>query len=150
MSRISATATIVVSDVPGLLAKVATGLFAGVSDAAVIVETAAKQNCPVDTGALQESIDTKVFRGVQNAQGGGSLSSGLFSVTAEVAPHEPYAAYVEFGTGHRGASSPGAGAGPYSSSWPGMAAQPYMRPAADENRENCVDAIRSAVQEALA
>ena len=145
MSRISATATIVVGDVPGLLAKVGTGLFTGVGDAAAIVETAAKQNCPVDTGALRESIDTQMYRGVQNAQQGGSLASSLFSVTAEVAPHEDYAAYVEFGTGRRGAASAGAGPFEYRQDWPGMTAQPFLRPAADDNQEAAVDAEKNGL-----
>jgi hypothetical protein len=46
----------------------------------------------------------------------------------------PHAAYVEFGTGQRGAASAGAGNGPYSETWPGMPAQPYLRPALDTAR----------------
>ena len=126
-------------------------LMTGLSqeDAAAIVEGAAKQNCPVDTGALRESIHTDIYRGAEAAQRGGSLASSLFSVVAEVQPDMPYAGYVEFGTGRRGAGSPGAGPFEYRESWPGQAAQPYMRPAADDNRDACVEAIKSAVQDAL-
>lgn len=41
----------------------------------------------------------------------------------------PHAAYVEFGTGIRGAAT-GRFAGGYDGEWPGMEAQPYMYPAA--------------------
>jgi HK97 gp10 family phage protein len=149
VSQLSAKVTITVGDVPGLLAKVAMGTYNGVSDGAQIVETAAKENAPVATGALRDSIDTTVVRGIQNTQGGGPLNSSLFGVTATVAPHTDYDVYVEFGTGRRGAASPGAGEGPYDPNWPGMAAQPYMRPAADDNRDAVVDAITSGVAEAL-
>jgi HK97 gp10 family phage protein len=149
MSRITATARIVVGNVPGLLAKVGGGLWDGVGDAAVIVEGAAKQNCPVDTGALRDSIATQMYRGAEAAQRGGSLASSLFSVVAEISPDMPYSVYVEFGTGRRGAASPGAGPFEYKESWPGQVAQPYMRPAADDNRDAAVEAIKSAVQSAL-
>ena len=45
---------------------------------------------------------------------------------------------VELGTGVRGASSPGAGPGPYKLSWPGMAARPYLRPAWDQHRREVI------------
>jgi HK97 gp10 family phage protein len=149
MSQLGAKVTVSSGDIPGLLAKVAMGAYNGVSDAGAIVETAAKANAPVATGALRDSIDTQVLRGVQNAQAGGSLNSSLFSVTAMVSPHTDYAVYVEFGTGRRGEASPGAGEGPYDPNWPGMVAQPYMRPAADDNRDACVDAITAGLKDAL-
>jgi HK97 gp10 family phage protein len=149
MSRVSAKVTITVGDVPGLIAKVSMGTYNGVSDGAQIVETAAKENAPVRTGELRDSIDTTVTRGIQNVQGGGPLNASLFGVTATVAPHTDYDVYVEFGTGRRGAASPGAGEGPYDPNWPGMAAQPYLRPAADDNRDAVVDAITAGVAEAL-
>jgi len=77
----------------------------------------AKTYCPVDTGALRDSIDM-------------TLSDDKRS--AVIAPGVPYDAYVEFGTGIRGAASPGAGPFNYDANWPGMVAQPYMRPALDE------------------
>ncbi len=47
-----------------------------------------------------------------------------------------HAGYVEFGTGIRGSSSAGASDKvSYSSTWPGMAAQSYMRSSADELRQ---------------
>lgn len=133
----------------GLLAKVGQALYDGVLDAATIVEEEAISRCPVDTGALVSSISIDIQRGIQSAKAGGPLHSSLFSVSAQVAPHTDYAAYVEFGTGVRGAASAGAGPGPYNPSWPGMVAQPYMRPALDNNRGAAEDAIKSAVADAL-
>jgi HK97 gp10 family phage protein len=56
--------------------------------------------------------------------------------TAAVVFDSPHAAFVEFGTGIRGAASPGAGDVEYSSTWPGMAAQPYLRPAYDAKKND--------------
>jgi len=56
-----------------------------------------------------------------------------------------YAGYVEFGTGRRGAASPGAGPFPYRQSWPGMAAQPYCRPALDIGRSQVLTAWQAAL-----
>ena len=150
MPTISATATFKINpNTSGLLARVGTGLFDGVSAGAKLIEDAAIQRCPVDTGALVSSISTSVTRGIQSATAGGPISSSIFAVQGIVAPHEPYAAYVEYGTGRRGASSAGAGKGPYSENWPGMVAQPYMRPALDENRDAVVETVRESVKSAL-
>ena len=150
MPKFSASATFKVSpNIGGLLARVGTGLYDGVSAGAAIIEASAKEKCPVDTGALQGSISTNVTRGIQLAVAGGPISSSLFAVQGVVAPHMDYAAYVEFGTGQRGAASPGAGEGPYSPNWKGQAAQPYMRPSLDENREQVVDTIRESVADVL-
>ena len=93
-----------------------------VQESAELIEQRAKELCPVDTGALQESITT-------------TLVDGHKTVMAFVGSDLHYAPYVEFGTGIAGASSPGAGKGPYSPTWPGMRAQPYLRPALDESKE---------------
>lgn len=87
------------------------------SQEAVVSE--AQTICPVDTGELVASIATGPI------EVKGTVVTGTVEATA------PYAAYVEWGTGIRGAASLGAGPGPYSPSWPGMASQPYMRPALD-------------------
>lgn len=100
-----------------------------------LIEGPAKEYCPVDTGALQASITSTVE----------DLDSG---VRGSVGPNMPYAAFVEFGTGERGAASPGAGAGPYGAR-PGMPAIPYMRPALDENRGNVLELFRQNIAEAL-
>ena len=100
--------------VPALVDSVEEGCEAVVAEAQTIV--------PVDTGALKESIHTASVELVGS------------TVQGHVVADEPYAAYVEYGTGQRGAASPGAGPGPYSPSWPGQMAQPYMRPALDTAR----------------
>lgn len=94
-----------------------------------LMETAAKALCPVDTGDLRDSITTEIDE------------SGK-TIIGRVGPHMPYDVYVEFGTGIAGAASPGAGAGPYNNSWPGMPAQPYMRPAYDENAPTVYEIFR--------
>ena len=107
-----------------------------VEEACQLVEDRAKELVPVDTGALQESITTEI---VETAK----------TVVGRVAPHEPYAAYVEYGTGQRGQASAGAGEGPYNPNWPGMAAQPYMRPALDEAKPQITDIFASHLQTAI-
>lgn len=100
--------------VPKLVAAVTEGSEAVAAEAQAIV--------PVDTGELRDSIH------VDSVELVGSTVQGVVSADSG------HAAYVEFGTGQRGAASEGAGAGPYSPSWPGMPAQPYMRPALDSAR----------------
>lgn len=103
-----------------------------VQESCDMVEARAKELCPVDTGALQASITTEVDE------------SGK-TIIGCVAPHTDYAAYVEYGTGIRGAASPGAGEGPYSSTWAGMVAQPYMRPALDESKPKIAEIFTNDV-----
>lgn len=110
-------------------------VHSAVEGGCALIEAPAKEYCPVDTGALQSSISTTVE----------DLDSG---VRGSVGPHMDYAAFVEFGTGERGAASPGAGTGPYGSR-PGMPAQPYMRPALDENRDNVLELFRTQIGAAL-
>lgn len=93
----------------------------GMQEVCAMIEQRAKELCPVDTGALQASISTEIEDVGRTIRG-------------TVAPHMYYAGYVEFGTGIRGAASAGAGEGPYSPTWPGMPASPYLRPALDESR----------------
>lgn len=89
-----------------------------------LIQSIAKGYCPVDTGALQESITIS------------QPNEGDASITQSVAPGMFYASYVEYGTGRRGDPS-----APYAhvQSWPGMRAQPYMRPALDEGRGQVKD-----------
>lgn len=113
-------------------AKATPAFRAAVLASCKLIEGAAKAMCPVDTGALQESITTTID------------DSGK-TIIGRVGPHMDYAAYVEFGTGIAGAGSPGAGEGPYNTSWPGMPAIPYMRPALDENREAVYQVFRKEI-----
>ena len=97
---------------------------AAAQESAELIQGIAQGYCPVDTGALQASITIDPAK------------VGDASVTVSVGPHMPYASYVEYGTGQRGDPS-----APYAhvSTWPGMEAQPYMRPALDEARGQVKD-----------
>ena len=94
--------------------------------AEAVLETA-EAIVAVDTGALRESGHVELV-----------VSSGP-RPGAAVVFDEPYAAYLEYGTGERGAASEGAGPGPYTPGWPGMASQPYLRPSLDIERPHIVE-----------
>jgi HK97 gp10 family phage protein len=96
--------------------------------AEAVLETA-ESIVPVETGDLRESGHVELLKG-------GAQPS------AAVVFDSPHAGYVEYGTGIRGAASAGAGDGPYSESWPGMRAQPYLRPSLDIERPHIVEIFR--------
>ena len=98
--------------------RVVPAVIEATTDVAQIVLLEAQALCPVDTGFLRES-------GHVDVQDTGSSAVGTVAFDAF------YAAYVEYGTGQRGAASAGAGPYPYSPTWPGMPAQPFLRPALD-------------------
>lgn len=102
-------------------ANIGPAVKAAVSESCELLKQRMIELVPVDTGRLRDSIAV-------------SIEELPRTIRGSVGPDTPYAAYVEFGTGIRGQNSPGAGAGPYSSTWPGMPAQPYVRPALDEKR----------------
>ena len=66
----------------------------------------------------------------------------------------PHAAYVELGTGQRGASSPSPPKWPgelsYKEDWAGMPAQPYLYPAAVENRDSFTQGAAMALSAEIA
>jgi HK97 gp10 family phage protein len=97
---------------------------AAIQESCEVVQKTAQAYCPVDTGALQASIT------IEPPQEGDSL------LTGSVAPHMFYASFVEYGTGRRGDPT---APYPHVETWPGMAAQPYMRPALDEARGQVKD-----------
>jgi hypothetical protein len=108
--------------IPRVVAAVTEGCAAVVAEAQIL--------CPVESGALRDSIGSSVELVGQVVQG---------SVTAA----QPYAVFVEYGTGVRGAGSPGAGAGPYSPTHPGAASQPFLRPAIDSSRPAIREAFKN-------
>lgn len=108
------------------------GVLASVQASADLIRDTAKAYCPVDTGALRDSIESSSRETGKSAVG--TVTVGM-----------PYGPYVEYGTGRRGAESPDAGPGPYTLSWPGMTPQPYMRPAVDESRQPILDIFRSQI-----
>ena len=119
--------------VPGI---VTPAVRAGVEGVCDFIKERAQALAPLRTGRLRDSIFTKI-------------DERLISIRGYVAPNVPYAAYVEFGTGIRGEMSAGAGGGPYSPTWPGMAAQPYMRPALDEAKDAMLGLIGDKLSAAI-
>lgn len=106
------------ANLSGLGGNIKSTVRVGLDRGAKKIQKNAKLLCPVDTGQLRSSIKTKS----EETQDGAK---------AEVYTNVEYAAYVEFGTGIRGASSnidrpEGVS---YNSQWKGQKAQPYMSPA---------------------
>ena len=139
MSTFRATAVFTPRGAGGQFAKVVLTPAAveGVNAALQIIYDRSQELVAVDTGELKASGR------VNEAQATELSVSGSVEYTAG------HAAYVEFGTGVRGAASPGAGAGPYNPAWPGMAAQPYVRPAMDESHDQVKQAISTTLRSAL-
>lgn len=77
------TVTITHNKFPQIAAALPENTKAIVRSAAFAIEAQAKTRCPVDTGALVNSISTEFENG---------------GLTGIIAPHTEYAAYVEFGT----------------------------------------------------
>jgi hypothetical protein len=116
-------------DLSRLMQIVVPKIVAAVTEGCDAVATEAEAIVPVDTGELKASIGIGPVALVGNA------------VEGSVVATAPHAAYVEFGTGIRGAASAGVGPYPYSQSWPGMPASPYLRPALDTARPAIRDAF---------
>lgn len=127
-----ATASFTPSDVSGLIARVAAGATQGVQNAAEAGMNISLSLVPRDTGELAGSI---------------ALDSGTTGSSAWTSwgPDTPYDAYVEFGTGRRGAESSQAGPGPYDQNWAGMVPQPYMRPAMDQIAGQALGIVADAI-----
>lgn len=123
--------------------RVLAALSRGVEAGAQIVAEEARMLVPVDTGELRDSIEARPAEQDRDASGSGDAR------TAVVVAAAPHAFYVEYGTGQAGESSAGAGPGPYDPNWPGMVAQPYMRPALDTKRTEVLDVINQEVAGAL-
>lgn len=115
-----------------IAAKITPAVRASVEAASKLIVDEAKSIAPVKTGALRDSISATVVDGESTVIG---------TISADV----PYAGYVEFGVGVRGAASPGRGPYPYGDR-PGQVAQPYMRPALDTTR----DAVRAVFASQIA
>lgn len=107
--------------------------------ACIIVENAAKQNCPVDTGQLKNSITHEV-----------TDNEGYVGTNVEYAP------YVEFGTGLYSVKGDGRkGSWSYQDAegnWhktSGMPAHPFLQPALDANKSKIMKLLQDEVKEAL-
>jgi HK97 gp10 family phage protein len=111
----------------------------------LIIEGDAKSNCPVDTGNLRGSIHTVDDETVEN---------GVI-----VGTHTEYAPYVEFGTGiyaenGTGREEPWAwhGTGKKWGGWHktrGQRAQPFLRPAFENQKEEAINEIKRHIAEEL-
>ena len=77
-----------------------------------------------------------------------SFSMEVKGLEGTVKVVNPHGAYVEFGTGRRGAQT-GRAPGGYDGGWPGMAAQPYLFPVAMEMRGEFPRRMGLAVLEGL-
>lgn len=100
-----------------------------VEQGAEIVLEEAEAIVPVDTGDLRNAGHVEI------------LAAGA-QPSAAVVFDSDHAAFVEYGTGIRGAASAGAGDGPYDPNWPGMTAQPFLRPSLDSSRSAIVEVFR--------
>jgi hypothetical protein len=107
--------------VPRIVAAVTAGCAAIVGEAQIIA--------PVETGEYRASIHTGSVELVGNL------------VTGTVVADSDHAAFVEYGTGQRGAASGEPGGGPFSPTWPGMSAQAPMRRGTDLARPAIVEAF---------
>lgn len=114
----------------------------GVNRGLALIETRAKNRCPVDTGHLRGSIRTRSAAPLEN----GAVSGLVFTPTE-------YAIYVECGTGMRGRSSfpymlekftP-----KYKAKWPGQVAQPYMIPSMLESKSEATRMVAQAVKASI-
>ena len=122
----------------GVLARVKEGLTYGVQHGSEIVFDRSQEIVPVRTGELKAS--GHVFA----PEDTGSKIVGGVGYAAD------YAAFVEYGTGIRGAASPGAGANiSYSPTWPGQIAQPFLRPSADSSQDDIEKQMKADLSAAL-
>lgn len=101
-------------------------LAGAVRSGALLVQNDAKRMAPYRTGTLRRSIHTEV-------------ESGAGQATAEIGTDVPYGARVEFG--FEGKDSLGR---EYH-----QPAQPYLRPALDENMDAAAQEIGDALRKAL-
>ncbi len=105
---------------------------AAVEASAQFVLQEAQQIVPVDTGELRDSGKTVIVE--QDKR-----------IVGNVVFTADHAGYVEFGTGQRGAASPGAGPYPYSPTWHGMPARPYLRSSLDTARDVIRELFKSQI-----
>lgn len=103
----------------------------GVKKAGMLVQGDAKRLVPVDTGRLRNSIMVEVEETAAGA-------------IAEVGSNVEYAPYVEYGTGQRGDPSVN-----HVVDWLGTPPHPFLRPAAEYNRDNCAIVISEGVKKVL-
>ena len=117
-------------------------LESNMNKACALVEGAAKENAPKDTGALRRSIESEVE----------SSNNGVVGIV--FSPLE-YAPYVEFGTGlfaEKGGRKDVPGAYKDDKTGEliftkGQKPQPYLRPALHNNREKITEILKRGLTE---
>lgn len=112
--------------------RIAPGAVGAALACAKFVLQEAQAIVPIDTGFLRDS-------GAAWAEATATEAIGHVDFTAH------YAGFVEFGTGIRGAASPGRGPYPYSPTWPGQVSQPFLRPAMDAARAAMLEIFRNQI-----
>lgn len=120
------------------LEKIAAGdkIKQNLNDACLIVERAAKEKCPSQTGELRSSI-----------------TSNVDGLTGEVGTPLQYGIYVEYGTGLFAAEGNGRKDVPWryqdaKGEWhstSGMPPQPFLIPALNENREDILEKLQEGL-----
>lgn len=100
-----------------------------------MVQAEAKLLCPVDTGELRNSIQSKAEKTVTGVKG-------------TVFTNKEYAPYIEFGTGQVGkATNTNTEVDvSYKEDWGGIPSQPFMYPALRNNKAKVLKAIKEDVK----
>ncbi len=106
------------------------------NESCLLVENTAKENCPVDSGQLRNSI-----------------TSNVSGETGEVGTNVEYAPYVEYGTGvyNPGRLTPWSyqdASGEWHTTT-GQKPQPFLVPALDSNRDKILNIFKEKVKEGL-
>lgn len=115
---------------------------------AILVESGAKQRCPVGVykDAEGNSIDGRVGGRLRSSIKAKTVSYLSNRMTAEVSTPVEYAAFVEFGTGRRGSES---GVTPPSGydygGVGGMRARPFLMPAAESQKARYTADLKKAL-----
>ena len=106
------------------------------NESCLLVENTAKENCPVDSGQLRNSI-----------------TSNVSGETGEVGTNVEYGVYVEYGTGvfNPGTTTPSSyqdASGEWHTTT-GQKPQPFLVPALDSNRDKILNIFKEKVKEGL-
>ena len=115
-------------------------MTSAMQDACNLVEGAAKDKAPKDTGALRRSITSKV-------ELTGNTIEGIVFTPLEYAPYQEFATglFAENGNGRKTPWVYMDDKGNYHYTR-GQHPQPYMRPALEENKDKIINIIKGALK----
>ena len=115
-------------------------MTSAMQDACNLVEGAAKDKAPKDTGALRRSITSKV-------EVTGNSIEGIVFTPLEYAPYQEYGTglFAENGNGRKTPWVYMDDKGNYHYTR-GQHPQPYMRPALEENKDKIINIIKGALK----